>query len=238
MEREQYLQAWGCHFHFAEAKDFLSFTVDQLSDFSAIPLNRCQRLMDRLSQGFGYRHPLFPQTFHDPSRAVWDFNTLRERPILSTNSYWLFLTPTFDQAVFTTFYYELLADKGYRPRFDDARFRYLETQAASCFKTVFPSESVLLNPLYPNGEELADALVLYDRKIIIVQCKSKFLTHPASVGEDFEALRTDLKKGIGDAYDQCLRALGYLAGSGEKEILPREPDSYYRYKRCQRCLSR
>jgi predicted nucleotidyltransferase component of viral defense system len=68
----------------------------------------------------------------------------------------------------------------------------------------------LLNPLYPSGEEMADVMVLHDHKVLLFQCKSKALTYRARIGIDFDALRNDLRKAIGESFEQGVRARNYL----------------------------
>jgi len=51
---------------------------------------------------------------------------------------------------------------------------------------------------------------LHDRKILLFQCKSKALTYRARVGSDFDALRDDVRKAIGDSFQQAIRARDYL----------------------------
>jgi len=72
--------------------------------------------------------------------------------------------------------------------------------------------------MYSNGDELADVMVLYDRKILIFQCKSKLLTYRARTGSDFEALRTDVRKAISDAFKQGVRARKYLQTNRRAEL--------------------
>ncbi len=75
---------------------------------------------------------------------------------------------------------------------------------------MFDEEEVLLNPLYPNGEELADVLVLHDRKLLIFQCKSKRLTFEARTGANSLQLKADLEKAVKNAFDQGVRTRNYL----------------------------
>ena len=68
--------------------------------------------------------------------------------------------------------------------------------------------------------QFCDVLVLYDRKILILQCKSKTLTHAANIGKDVERLRSDLQKGVKDAFDQGVRARDHLLASAELGLFP------------------
>jgi hypothetical protein len=164
-----------------------------------------------MSQEFGHRNPSFPASFMDPAAAPWDYNTLNERPIVRRGGkYWLFVGPLLRSALFTTFYFDLLNDGAYWPTFAKARGSYLERKTAECLRRVFPLEMTLLNPLYPNGEEMADVMVLHDHKILLFQCKSKALTYRARIGADFDVLRNDVRKAIADSFQQGIRARDYL----------------------------
>jgi hypothetical protein len=53
-------------------------------------------------------------------------------------------------------------------------------------------------------------MVLHDHKVLLFQCKSKALTYRARIGVDFDALRNDLRKAIGESFEQGVRARNYL----------------------------
>jgi len=201
----------GCALHFGQAENLLAFTLEELSEFSGVPVRTAECFLRRMSQQFGHRNPSFPTSFTDPAEAAWDYNTLNERPIVERDGkYWLFVGALLRSALFTTFYFDLLSDGSYRPTFEKARGNYLERKTAECLRRVFPPEMTLLNPLYPNGEEMADVMVLYDHKILLFQCKSKALTYRARIGSDFDVLRDDMRKAIADSFQQGIRAREYL----------------------------
>jgi hypothetical protein len=200
-----------CALHFGQAENLLAFTPQELSDVAGVPVEICECFFARISQEFGYRNPSFQNSFADPATAPWDYNTLNERPIVRRDGkYWLFVGPLLRSALFTTFYFDLLRDETYRPAFEKARGAYLENKTAECLRRVFPPNMTLLNPLYPNGEEMTDVMVLHDHKIFLFQCKSKLLTYPARIGSDFDVLRQDLRKAISDSFQQSIRARDYL----------------------------
>ncbi|MGA7794548.1 MAG: hypothetical protein WCA19_16050 [Candidatus Acidiferrales bacterium] len=201
----------GCALHFGNSEGLLGFTAEELSAVSGVSLQTCASFLKRMSQEFGYRNPAFPVPFTDPATAPWDYNTLSERPIVTRGGkYWLFVPPLLRSSLFNTFYYDLLNDAAYRPTFEKARGNYLESKTAECLRRVFPENMTLLNPLYPNGEEMCDVLVLHDHKLLLFQCKSKMLTRSARIGADFDVLRDDIRKAIADAFKQGIRARNYL----------------------------
>jgi hypothetical protein len=209
----------ACGLHFGQAESLLAFTPEELSTFSDVPMQPTECFLKRMSQEFGYRNPSFPASFTDPAAAPWDYNTLNERPLVRREGkYWLFVGPLLRSALFTSFYFDLLNEAAYRPTFEKARGRYLEEKTAECLRRVFPSEMTLLNPLYPNGEEMADVMVLHDHKILLFQCKSKVLTRRARIGADFDALQDDVRKAIADSFQQGIRARDYLQAKRRAEF--------------------
>jgi hypothetical protein len=209
----------GCALHFGQSESLLAFTPEELAGFSDVPMQTSECFLRRMSQEFGYRNPLFPASFMDPAAAAWDYNTLNERPIVRRDGkYWLFVGPLLRSALFTTSYFDLLSDGAYWPTFEKARGSYLERKTAECLRRVFPPEMTLLNPLYPNGEEMADVMVLHDHKILLFQCKSKALTYRARIGADFDVLRDDVRKAIGDSFQQAIQARDYLQANKQEEF--------------------
>lgn len=203
------------------AEAIIGFTVEELAAVSELPLTTCASLLKRLSQDFGYRNSQHPGTFTDPQKAPWDFNTLYERPFLHHGGrYYLFVPPLLRTALFRTFWFDLQADESYNETFKAAQGRWLEREVAERLRSVFGRGAVILNPRKAdkNGDELSDVLVLYDRNILIVQCKSKGLRHEARTGADSEALISDVRKAVVSAFGQCLAARKYLAASEEPVI--------------------
>jgi hypothetical protein len=211
-ERRELEVRIGCALHFGQADTLLAFTAKELAEFSRIPNEICDRFLARMAQKFGHRNPDFPDTFTDTAMAPWDYNTLNERPIVTRGDgkYWVFVSPLLHSALFNTFYFDLMDDDSYRPVFEKARGDYVENRTAESLRRVFPPATTLLNPVNAKGEELADVMVLHDHKILLVQCKSKPLTYHARIGANFDALRSDMRKAIADAFQQGVKARDYL----------------------------
>lgn len=219
-ERHNLERSIGCALHFGSSENLLAFTPEEVSQFSGVPIGTCQGFLQRMSQEFGYRNPMFPNSFTDPAAAPWDYNTLHERPIARReDKYWLFVPPLLRSALFNTFYFDLLKDNVYWPTFEKARGNFLESKTAECLRRVFPPDMVLLNPHYPNGEEMADVVVLHDHKVLLFQCKSKVLTYPARIGADYDALRVDVQKAIAHAFEQGIKARHFLQANKQAELL-------------------
>src|SRR5260370_9678791 len=206
----------ACQRHFGAARKLLSFTVEEIAEISGVGMTRCTAFLKRMSQQFGYRNPLFLDTFLDASKAPWDYNCVDERPFLEhVDKYWLFTNSMLQSVLFYTFYFDLMADGAYRSIFDKPRGAFVELKVRDYAARVFPGEAVILNPNYPNGDEFSDVAVLYDGKVLIFQCKAKGFARSARIGEDFARLRADMQAGIRAAFDQALRARKYIRESEE-----------------------
>jgi hypothetical protein len=203
---------FGCYFYFGNSDAILSFTLDELVQFSGFSKEVCRRYLERLSQEFGYRNTKYPNTFSDPHIAPWDYNTLHERPIvLHNDKYFVPIPSLFNEVLFHTFYYDLIADDKYWKSEGERKYGgWLEQKTAEFLKRIFPDSEVLLNPKYPDENELCDVLVLHDRNIIIVQCKTKRLRLDSQTGKDFQLIKDDLNKGVKESFDQAIRARDYF----------------------------
>ena len=232
--KEQSKVQLACHLYFSRSDELLAFTQEELSVLSKLPRQVCIQILKRLSQEFGYRNPKFANTFCDPNAAPWDYNTLYERPFIRRGErYWMVLSPIIQTVVLTTFYFDLMQDASYRPTFEKARGRWLESKTAEYLRRVFDDEEVLLNPLYPDGNELADVLVLHDRKLLIFQCKSKGLTFEARMGGNAQQLKADLEKAVKDAFSQGVRARKYLLDTPQPVLRFKDRDHELQIDRSQ-----
>lgn len=221
-KRELELISYVEHY-FGRAHEFLGISIDELTRLSHIPRSTCFKILERLSQEIGYQNAKFPNTHRDPHSAPWDFNTLYERLFVRREGkYWMILPAIVRQALMSTFYYDLMADRNYRPVFTKSRGAWLERKTAECFQRVFDNTEVFCNPRYPNGNELTDILVLHNETIFIVECKSKGLTFDADRGRSFDELKRSLKGAVKTAYDQCDRARSYLLESPKAKLQNRD----------------
>lgn len=199
------------HLHYGNGATLLRFTTEQISELSGLPIAVCRAFLQRMSQPFGYRNPKFTNTFSDPLKAPWDYNTVDERPFIERDGfYWLFTNPMVPSVLFHTFFFDLMNDRSYSPRFEKARGQFVERKVREYMSRIFPERMILMNPDYPDGNELSDVAVLHDGKILIFQCKAKGLTRDARIGADFSRLRADMHAAIRSAFDQAVRARKYI----------------------------
>lgn len=201
-----------CHYYFGNSDEFLSFTLDELIRFSGSSKEICEGYLKRLSQQFGYRNTHHPDTFNDPHLAPWDYNTLYERPIiLHNNKYFVPITSLFNEVLLHTFYYDLIGDDEYWKKKGGRKYgAWLEQKTSEFMERIFPQEEVFINPGYPNGEELCDVLVLHDRNVFILQCKTKRLRYDSKIGKELKLIRDDLDKAVKESFTQAIRAQDYF----------------------------
>lgn len=215
-EQETFKQQVFWQQFYGRSDELLSFTPEGLSALSGRSPDTCLAFLKRMSQEFGYVNPNFPEAFRDAQRAPWDYRSLYERPMIAREGrYFVLAIFLFPEALFETFYYDLIGDANYWPNGgQDIYGRWVESTTADYFKRVFPADEVLLNPYYsPDGkkqQELCDVLVLHDRKVLIVQCKAKRMRLESQMGESYETIREDLEKSVVDSFDQAVVAYNYL----------------------------
>jgi len=200
---------------YGDSDRILSFDLEEFAKFSGYPEEKCEKYLNRLSQAFGYKNPVFPNVFKNAHSAPWNYNTLYERPIIfHDGKYFVPAVSRLPEVLFRTFYYDLISDKKYWAKEGQEKYgRWLERKTAGCFQKIFPSEEIYLNPKYPNGEELTDVIVFHDRKIFIVQCKTKRLRYESQIGKDYKMLRKDLEKGIKESFEQGVKARDYIVNN-------------------------
>jgi len=219
-ERKDLEVGVGYYYYFGNSDAILSFTLEELIQFSGFPKEICESYLKRLSQEFGYRNKNYPDTFNDPHLASWDYNTLYERPIvLHDNKYLVPIPSLFNEVLLHTFYYDLIADNEYWKAVGEKKYgACLEQKTAEFLKRIFPHSEVLLNPKYPNGNELCDVLVLHDRNVLIAQCKTKRLRYDSKIGKDSRLIRDDLNKAVKESFDQGIRARDYFSKNQPAKI--------------------
>lgn len=204
----------GSLYYFGNSDSILSFSLDELAQFSGFSKGECRKYLERLSQKFGYINASHPNTFSDPSTAPWDYNTLYERPIVRhDDKYFVPIPSLFNEVLLHTFYYDLIADNGYWKSEGGKKYgNWLEKKTAEFLSRVFPKSEVILNPLYPTKEEkeLCDVLVLHDRTVLIVECKIKKLRYESKIGKDFNSIKEDLTKGVKESFEQAKKTHDYL----------------------------
>ncbi|MDV2988705.1 MAG: hypothetical protein P3T54_00880 [Dehalogenimonas sp.] len=219
-DRKNLEASMGCYYYFGNSDAILSFTLDEMASFSGFPKDRCERYLKRLSQGFGYRNKNHLDTFNDPHLAPWDYNTIYERPIVChAEKYFIPVPSVLNEVLLHTFFYDMIADSNYWKKNGEKKYgKCLEQKTAELLRRVFPPREVLLNPKYPGGNELCDVLVLHDRNVFIVQCKTKRLRYESKIGKDSQLIKDDLNKAVAESFEQGSRARKYLSNNQPTKI--------------------
>ncbi|MBI1331267.1 MAG: hypothetical protein GC165_00135 [Armatimonadetes bacterium] len=142
-------------------------------------------------------------------------NPLVSRPFIRFEGmYFLPVPSAMYEAFLSTFHFDIWHDESYRSRYDDARAKWLEIQSLEALRGLFPQAKVHWSLMYgpkKNRQEV-DGLVLFDNKLIFVECKWKSVTLSARMG-NVEALETDLDKSIVAAFNQAKRARDFVKSS-------------------------
>jgi hypothetical protein len=210
----------ACGLYFGRADEILSFTEQELIERTEGKNDKCKKFLERMGQECGYTNSRFPNTYTSAHEAPWDYNTLYEKPIVKYGDrYFIPVFAVIPAVIMNTFNYDLLADSSYQGKYSELKGKWLEKRTAKAFKRLFAEEEVALNPCYPNGDEFCDVLVLKDRKIFIVQCKTKPFTYMSKIGGSIETIMNDLTKGVVDSFEQAKRARDYLKNSRQPSIM-------------------
>lgn len=212
VDEKKYLTQVGCYYFFGESDRILSFTLKELMKFSGFPEDTYKAFLSRLSQKFGYKNPRFPDSFKDAKLAPWDYNTLYEKPIIEHDGKYYVPVPSFFyEVLYHTFYYDLIGDSQYWNSGGSKTYaNSLEEKTAEYLERIFPKDCIFLNPEYPDGTEMCDVLVLFDRYVLVFQDKVKRMQHESLIGKNIETIKDDISKGIRSAFDQAIKAKSYL----------------------------
>jgi len=142
-----------------------------------------------------------------------DYNQLNERPIINLPNQTLFIPVPLllSHVPVRTLHYDLTKFQDYRPTYDRIRGEYNEDRTSHFLSKIFGSAQVRKNLTFggKNKKGEIDVLVVFDNKLIIIQCKSKALTLPAKQGST-ESILTDFSKAIQAAYLQGKLARSHI----------------------------
>ncbi len=211
----------GCYGFFNLAPSMFTYSLEDIVRISGLSEEICNHFLNRMSQPYKYRNPKYKKIFVNPLRAPWDYVALYEKPILRfENKYFVPLMHIIPEVLFTTFYYDLICDEDYwGHRGKDIYGSWLENKTFESLCNVFPSQEVFLRPRYQNQEELCDVLVLHDRYIYIIQCKTKKMQYESRNGMNFNKIKDDLEKGVKDSFSQAEKAKNYILQNAHPIIL-------------------
>jgi hypothetical protein len=132
---------------------------------------------------------------------------------------YLFVPARLFESLFFAFHSRLFADKNYRAVYDDARAEWLESSSVEALRGLLPRSECGRGLFYgPKKARLElDGLLLYDNKVILIECKSKSPTLAALAG-DVPAILNDLSKAILEPFDQAKRARDFIRSAESVEF--------------------
>ncbi|MFC7205282.1 hypothetical protein ACFQJC_17365 [Haloferax namakaokahaiae] len=164
-------------------------------------------------------HPMGPDYW-----SIDDLNPLHVHPYIKDDN--RILVPHVAvprRALMTTFYYDLIQIDSYEGEFGNRWGEYIEDWAYDSLLTLFEDGEILLNPVYEtdNGatNEFTDIVVDTGNHLLLIECKAAKLNIDTRSG-NFQALKRDLKSGVGKAttqLEECLSLLQPSEGSLEIE---------------------
>lgn len=175
------------------------FTASQIAAHCGTPVEQLRGAIEAFSlKG----HPI-----QEKYRKIGAWNQVSSYPIipLDDGSFLLFLTYCLAESSYETPFFWMQQDKQYVNIAAANRGRFTEGFSAERLASVFGKKHVHRNVLMLDtssdtiGE--IDALVTYADRAIVLQAKSKKLTEAARRGSE-DAIKSDLKKAVQDAYDQ------------------------------------
>lgn len=189
-------------------------------------LDRFNAFLERFTVEIGeWDHPLGHEF-----REIDDLNPLRVHPFIELGGKILIphiVVPR--RSLMTSFYYDLIQIPGYEGEFGDKWGDYLEKWSDDCLSILFDSDEVMLNPMYVADSgaenEVADLLVFRENTLFVLQCKTAKMNIDTRSG-DYEAVKRDLKNGIGHACEQIEGLFPLLTEDGPPlEVYPENQSS-------------
>jgi hypothetical protein len=166
------------------------------------------------------------QNFKD----VGDFNILAEKPIIELTKGKYFIPMPYDlsEAIYESPFYWMNSDENYRSKAQFNRGEIAEEITYKIIEEIFGTNNTLQNLIIKKSKSTMvtdiDILAVKDDKAIIFQVKSKKLTALSKKG-NIDAIQSDFKKAVKDAYEQGLTAGKCLKSSNDYQfVLKSEPD--------------
>jgi hypothetical protein len=184
--------------HFMGEK--LSFTAQELADYSGVELNVVQYFLDQLSSTFNSVDPGF--------EAMTIIHPLKDRPIIQHDD--RYLCPSLsllDWAVDRLFSSTLVAKK---PEFAHTKHDFILAKGMEMLQKVLPSGIPYQELKYNDGKsgEL-DGLILYDNYAFFVEVKGHTVSDKAKDG-NLNKIKDHIDKIIDHSHQQAVRAANYF----------------------------
>jgi len=155
-------------------------------------------------------------------RSLNDFNRINAAPLIRVddNQFISFLAASLAEAIYESPYYWMANDTAYKNKSFINRGIFTETFCRERLEIIFGSKNVYPNARILNAKnELGevDVLVLYGNRALILQAKSKQLTHEAKKG-NINAIKNDFQKSVHNSYKQAVICANSLVGKSSTFI--------------------
>jgi hypothetical protein len=141
--------------------------------------------------------------------------------VLIGGRFYLFVPGLLFTSLLYAFHARLYGDTSYRAAYDDARAKWLERSSIEAFRILIPSADAsgwgLVYGPRKNRFDL-DGLLLYDNKLVLVECKWKNPRLVALEG-DVNAILADVDKAIIAPLRQAQRARDYVRQHDEADFI-------------------
>ena len=160
----------------------------------------------------------------DPNPLV--LSPLAFHPLLARDDhFYLFVPALLYIGIYYAFHRRLYSD--HKQPYDDARADWLESTAIETFRGLLPGAEAAWDVAYgPKRARLqADGIVVYDNKLILIECKWKSPTLVALQG-DVPAAIKDINKAISDALSQAQRTRAYIRDHGTADFHEKRTDRH------------
>lgn len=191
------------------------FTVDEI--YAEVSSNVSKSIIELIINSFV---SIESYTFD----ALDDFNPKNAFPIIKVDeeNYLLFQNYSLLEALYESPFFWFLEDKSYRNTAMKNRGDFTEKFSVERLESVFGKNRVFqgVNILEQNKKTILgeiDVLVLFGDRAIVLQAKSKKLTINSRKGND-QAIQSDFKKAVQDAYEQAYSCSELLLRNEHKLI--------------------
>ena len=206
-EMSEALQDRAARSMFCSLGDAMTFTAVELAEAANVDTAVTHTYLCARSMEFGSVDSQFAMPTATPP--------LVQRPFVHHEGRYLVTAPRYMDLGLKDYLEDQLKSSSFWPRYSKLRGEFLEHASLELLGTALPHAKVYRNLKYSvveNGvakKAELDGLILLDRAIFLVEAKAGSLTAPAQRGAP-ERIRTDLRKLLGEAHSQDLRARTYI----------------------------
>ena len=197
--------------------DTMSFTADELADAASVDTAATQAYLNARSLEFGTVCPQF--TMPTPT------SRLAQRPFVHHEGRYLVTAPSWLNWGLKDYLEDQLKPGRFWQRYSQLRGEFLEKVSLELLSNALPHAEVYRNLKYSVVEDGVtkevelDGLILLDRALFLVEAKAGSLTGAAQRGAP-KSIRTDLRKLLGEAHSQGLRARTYITETERPTFKP------------------